>query len=168
MAELPVSEVRGPSDHGCRLCKGFIKGALFEFINGYGRAGGGIGRAIIIKRLRDTFGEEFEILALGTNSMATSQMMKAGANRGATGENAIIKMAPEVDIIIGPLAIIIANCMMGEVSPGISEAISSSKALKILIPLTQEKVEIVGVSGEPLPHLMDQVIEIIKGGEKDV
>ena len=129
--------------------------------------GGGIGRAII-KRLRDTFGEEFEILALGTNSVATSQMMKAGANRGATGENAIIKMAPDVDIIIGPLAIIIANSMMGEVSPGISEAISSSKALKILIPLTQERVEIVGVSGEPLPHLIDQVIEIIKGGEKDV
>ena len=129
--------------------------------------GGGIGRAII-KRLRDAFGEEVAILALGTNSVATSQMMKSGANRGATGENAIIKMAPEVDIIIGPLAIIMANSMMGEVTPGISQAISSSKALKILIPLTQERVEIIGVSSEPLPHLIDQVIELIKGGEKDV
>ena len=61
-----------------------------------------------------------------------------------------------------------ANSMMGEVTPGMSEAISSSKALKILIPLTQERVEIVSVSGEPLPHLIDQVTEIIKGGEKDV
>lgn len=128
--------------------------------------GGGIGRAII-KRLRGTFGEEVEILALGTNSVATSQMMKAGANRGATGENAIIKTAPETDIIIGPLAIIMANSMMGEVTPGMSQAISSSNALKILIPLTQESVKIVGVSGEPLPHLIDQVIEIIKGEKKD-
>ncbi|UCH01197.1 MAG: DUF3842 family protein [Deltaproteobacteria bacterium] len=127
--------------------------------------GGGIGRAII-RRLRETFGEEVEILALGTNSVATSQMMKAGANRGATGENAIVKTAPQIDIIIGPLAIIMADSMMGEVTPGMSQAISSSRALKILIPLTQERVEIVGVSGEPLPHLIDQVIEIIKGGKK--
>jgi len=127
--------------------------------------GGGIGRAII-KRLRETFGEEVEILALGTNSVATSQMMKAGANRGATGENAIVKTAPQIDIIIGPLAIIMANSMMGEVTSGMSQAISSSNALKILIPLTQERVEIVGASGEPLPHLIDQVIEIIKGEKR--
>lgn len=129
--------------------------------------GGGIGR-VIIKKLREAFGEELEILALGTNSVATTQMMKAGANRGATGENAIITMAPKVSIIIGPLAIIMANSMMGEVTSEISQAISSSKALKILIPLTQEKVEIVGVSGEPLPHLIDQAIEIIKKGEENV
>jgi hypothetical protein len=129
--------------------------------------GGGIGRAII-KRIRDTFGEAVEILALGTNSVATSQMMKAGANRGATGENAIIRTAPETDIIIGPLAIIMANSMMGEVTPGMSQAISSSNALKILIPLTQESVKVVGVSGEPLPHLIDKAIEIIKGEKKDL
>ena len=129
--------------------------------------GGGIGKAII-KRLRDTFGEEVEILALGTNSVATSQMMKAGANRGATGENAIIRTAPETDIIIGPLAIIMANSMMGEVTPGMSQAISSSNALKILIPLTQESVKVIGVSGEPLPHLIDKAIEIIKGEKKDL
>ena len=129
--------------------------------------GGGIGRAII-KRLRDAFGDEIEILAFGTNSVATSQMMKAGANRGATGVNAIVRMAPEVDIIIGPLAITMANAMMGEVTAQMAEAISSSKALKILIPLTQERVKITGVSAEPLPHLIDQILEIIKGGEKDV
>jgi len=129
--------------------------------------GGGIGR-VIIKKIRDAFGEEIEILALGTNSVATSQMMKAGANRGATGENAIITTAPKVDIIIGPLAIIMANSMMGEVTSGMSQAISSSNALKILIPLTQEKAKIVGVSDDPLPHLIDQAIEIIKGGEINV
>ncbi len=129
--------------------------------------GGGIGRAII-KRLRDAFGEEIEILALGTNSVATSQMMKAGANRGATGENAIATTAPVVDIIVGPLAIIMANAMMGEVTAKMAEAISSSKALKVLIPLTQERIRIVGVSGEPLPHLIDQIVETIKGGETHV
>jgi hypothetical protein len=126
--------------------------------------GGGIGKTII-RRLRDAFGEDIQILALGTNSMATSQMMKAGANRGATGENAIVRTAIEADIIIGPLGIIIANAMMGEVTPDISKAIGSSKALKLLIPLTQERVEIMGLSGEPLPHLIDKVIEIIKRGE---
>lgn len=129
--------------------------------------GGGIGR-VIIKKLRDAFGEEVEILALGTNSVATSQMMKAGANRGATGENAIITMAPKVDIIIGPLAIIMAHSMLGEVTSPMSQAISSSNALKILIPLTQESATIVGVSDEPLPHLIDQAIEIIRGGDKNV
>ena len=129
--------------------------------------GGGIGKAII-KRLRDALGDELEILALGTNSVATSQMMKAGANRGATGENAILRTAPEVDIIIGPLAIIMANAMMGEITAEMAEAISSSKALKILIPLTQERIKIVGVSSEPLPHLIDQIPAIIKGGERDV
>ncbi len=129
--------------------------------------GGGIGSAII-KRLRDVFGEDMEILALGTNSIATSQMMKAGANRGATGENAIVRTALEADIIIGPLAIIIADAMMGEVTPEMSKAIGSSKALKVLIPLTQERVEIMGLSVEPLPHLIDQAIEVIKRGEQDV
>jgi hypothetical protein len=129
--------------------------------------GGGIGRAII-KRLRDVFGEDMEILALGTNSIATSQMMRAGANRGATGENAIVKTALEADIIVGPLAIIIADAMMGEVTPEMAKAIGSSKALKVLIPLTQERIEIMGLSVEPLPHLIDQAIEIIRGGEQDV
>jgi hypothetical protein len=129
--------------------------------------GGGIGRAII-KRLRESLSDEVEIVALGTNSVATAQMMKAGANRGATGENAITTMAPQAHIIIGPLAIIMANSMMGEVTTQMASAVSSSKALKILIPLTQERIRIVGVSAEPLPHLIDQVLQIITGGERDV
>jgi len=123
--------------------------------------GGGIGKTII-KRLRDVYAEEIEILALGTNSLATSQMMKAGANRGATGENAIVKMASSSTIIAGPLAIIMANSMMGEVTPKMAEAISSSRAMKILIPLTRENITLLGVSDEPLPHLIDRLIETIK------
>ena len=129
--------------------------------------GGGIGSAII-KGIREKISEDLEILALGTNSIATSRMMKAGANRGATGENAILYTSPKVDFIIGPLAIIMPNAMMGEITPGMAEAVSSSEAKKILIPLTQERVEIVGIAGEPLPHLVDQVVGIVKEMYKNV
>jgi hypothetical protein len=123
--------------------------------------GGGMGGAII-KGLRTAISQQMEIWALGTNSIATSRMMKAGANRGATGENAIVHTSPRVDVIIGPLAILMPNAMMGEVTPKMARAVSSSEARKILIPLTQERVKLVGTTGEPLPHLVDQVVQDIK------
>ena len=123
--------------------------------------GGGIGAAII-KGIREKIQDEIEILALGTNSIATSRMMKAGANRGATGENAIVRTCGKVDIIVGPLAILMSNSMMGEVTPRMSEAVCSSEAKKVLIPLTQERVEIVGISGEPLPHLVNKAVNRIQ------
>ena len=111
--------------------------------------GGGIG-GTIIKGLRESVGNDLMIVALGTNSIATSRMMKAGANKGGTGENAIVQTSHNVDVIVGPLAILMANSMMGEVTPAMASAVSSSEATKVLIPLTQEKVGLVGVSGEPL------------------
>jgi hypothetical protein len=123
--------------------------------------GGGIGSEII-KGLRQEHVHSLEILALGTNSTATSRMMKAGANRGATGENAIIRTCIKVDVVIGPLAIIISNSMMGEATPQMTEAICASDAKKILIPLTQENVQIVGVSQEPLPHLVARAVKEIR------
>ncbi|RPH51768.1 MAG: DUF3842 family protein [Desulfobacteraceae bacterium] len=119
--------------------------------------GGGIGSAII-KRLRDVVDDSVEILALGTNAIATAQMLKSGANRGASGENAIIRTVKQVDIIIGPLGIILTHSMMGEVSPGISEAVSESPAKKLLIPLSQENVVVIGVSSSPLPHLIEEMV----------
>jgi NAD(P)-dependent dehydrogenase (short-subunit alcohol dehydrogenase family) len=119
--------------------------------------GGGIGAAII-KRLKEVYQEEHEVIALGTNAVATAQMMKARANRGASGENAIVRTAPMVDIILGPLSIVLANSMMGELTPRMAEAISSSPAPKLLLPLTQERVEIVGLGPEPLPHLVEKII----------
>jgi hypothetical protein len=123
--------------------------------------GGGIG-ATIIKGLVKDMRDNSHILALGTNSVATSRMMKAGANRGATGENAIVHTSPKADVIIGPLAILMPNAMMGEVTPKMAAAVASSEAKKILIPLNQEKVQIVGISGEPLPHLVELVIQTMK------
>lgn len=118
--------------------------------------------AAIIKGLRTAISQEMEIWALGTNSIATSRMMKAGANRGATGENAIVHTSPRVDVISGPLAILMPNAMMGEVTPAMARAVSSSEARKILIPLTRERVNLAGTTGEPLPHLVDQVVQDIK------
>jgi NAD(P)-dependent dehydrogenase (short-subunit alcohol dehydrogenase family) len=119
--------------------------------------GGGIG-STIVKRLKEEFGERVEIIALGTNSIATAAMMKARANRGATGENAIVRMTLQADYIIGPISIVMANAMMGELTPVMAEAISSSPASKILLPLSQEKVSIVGVTPQPLPHLVEDLI----------
>ena len=123
--------------------------------------GGGIG-SVVIKALRTAGTEDVEILALGTNSAATARMMKAGANRGATGENAIVQTSQKADVIMGPLAILMAHAMMGEVTPRMAEAVSMSHARKVLIPLTQERVTLVGTTADPLPHLVEEAVRIVK------
>ena len=128
--------------------------------------GGGIG-ATLIKYMRKAYGEQVELIALGTNAIATAQMLKAGANKGATGENAILRTVADVHCIVGPIAITWANAMLGEVTPLMAEAVTTSLAAKILLPLHQERVEIVGVVREPLPHLVEKVVEeSIKGGKE--
>ncbi|MBW1936829.1 MAG: DUF3842 family protein, partial [Deltaproteobacteria bacterium] len=101
-------------------------------------------------------------IALGTNGIATARMLKAGANKGASGESAVCYTAPRADLIVGPISVTWANAMLGEVTPKMAEAIMSSPARKILLPLSQEMVEIVGTSQEPLPHLVQQAVERIK------
>ncbi|MDF2596896.1 MAG: hypothetical protein K0R69_3237 [Clostridia bacterium] len=98
--------------------------------------GGGIGKAIVGK-LKETFGNSIEIIALGTNSLATSLMLKAGAAEGATGENAIIYNAAKVDIILGPIGIVCANALLGELTPLMAKAIAETPAKKVLIPLNK-------------------------------
>ena len=121
--------------------------------------GGGIGSAII-KKIKDLYGETIEVVALGTNAIATAQMLKAGANRGASGENAIVRTTKSVDVILGPLGIVIAHAMMGEVTPGIAEGVAGSPAAKFLLPLSQENVTIVGVARLPMPHLIEELISM--------
>ncbi len=123
--------------------------------------GGGIG-SLITKRLREEFGESIKITALGTNAVATTAMMSSGADKGASGENAVIWNVSRVDIITGPVSIMFPNAMLGEVTPSIAEAITSSPAKKILLPLNQEQVKIIGISKEPLPHLVEALISYIK------
>ena len=120
--------------------------------------GGGIGSAII-KKLKERFGERIEVIALGTNAIATAQMLKAKANKGASGSNAIVQTVKKADVIIGPVGIIMPHAMMGEVTPLMAEAVCSCDAKKILLPLTQENLEIVGVCGLPLPQLVDELLD---------
>jgi len=129
------------------LCVGVVDGQ-----------GGGIGSAVI-RKLKEKFEETIHIIALGTNAIATAQMLKAQANRGASGENAICRTTREVDILIGPVSIIVAHAMMGEVTPAIAEAIARSSARKLLIPLSQENVAIVGIRPASLPELVEELIE---------
>jgi hypothetical protein len=130
--------------------------------------GGGIG-ATLIKYLKERFGEEHELIALGTNAIATAQMLRAGANRGASGENAVRRTVfSGIDWIVGSIAVTWANAMLGEVTPRIAEAIMSCPAPKILIPLAQENVDVVGVVKEPMPHLVQMATEKIQEAIKNV
>ena len=119
--------------------------------------GGGIG-ATLIKYIKEASGESVELIGLGTNAIATAQMLKSGANKGASGENAICRTVYEADCVIGPIAISWANSMLGEVTPKMAEAITSCPAPKLLLPLSQENIEIIGVIKEPLPHLVQAMI----------
>jgi hypothetical protein len=119
--------------------------------------GGGIG-ATLIKYLKEAYGESIELIGLGTNAIAAAQMLKAGANRVASGENAIVRTAPTADVIIGPISIGWANAILGEITPKMAEAVTSTPVPKIFLPLSQEPVVIVGVAAEPLPHLVQQLV----------
>jgi hypothetical protein len=123
--------------------------------------GGGIG-SLMIKHLREALAEEVEIIGLGTNAMATGAMLKAGANKGASGENAIVQTVKTVDVIIGTTGIVLANSMMGELTPKMAEAIASSPAMKYLLALKMPEAEIIGAPKEPLPHLVDQLVKRIR------
>ena len=90
-------------------------------------------------------------------------MLRAGANEGATGENAVIQTVSEVDVIAGPISILAANAMLGEVTPQMAVAIGSCKALKLLLPIGRSRVEIVGVQPEPLPHLVEKLVQTLMG-----
>lgn len=123
--------------------------------------GGGIG-AQVVNALREELPTYIEIYALGTNSIATSAMMKAHANKGATGENAIIVSSKKASIIVAPISVVMPNTMMGEVTSKISEAVSDSEAFKILLPIMPENLQVVGIEGKPLSLLIKDTIKIIK------
>lgn len=123
--------------------------------------GGGIGKAIV-EKLRTEFADKIEIIALGTNALATAAMLKAGADVGASGENAIVFTCSKVDIIAGAIGIIAANSMWGEFTPHMTQAISESPARKLLIPLNRCSIEIIGTTGEPLPRLIDSLADYVR------
>lgn len=123
--------------------------------------GGGLGK-YIVERLRKELPEDTEILALGTNAMAAALMLKAGANEAASGENAVLFNSDKVDLIVGTVAIVSANSMLGELTPKMAESIASSRAPKILLPINRSGIEVVGFEENPLPHLLDKLVARVK------
>ncbi len=120
--------------------------------------GGGIG-SVVVKKLKGAYGESIRIIGLGTNAIATAQMLKSRANRGASGENAIVRTVKTADVIIGPVSIVLAHSMLGEVTPKIAVAVAESPARKLLLPLSQENLEIVGAPLLPLPLLVEALLD---------
>jgi hypothetical protein len=123
--------------------------------------GGGIG-AQIVERLRKESIRDVSILALGANAVATQRMVDAGADKGASGENAIRVSVASADYILGPIGIALPNAMMGEITPGIAEAVCGAPGKKLLLPLSQPHVLIVGMAQKNVNELISDAIAALK------
>ncbi|QQO10443.1 DUF3842 family protein [Breznakiella homolactica] len=128
--------------------------------------GGGVG-AQLIARLKELSLPDLELIALGTNSSATERMVKAGAARGATGENAIKTSARLGDFILGPIGIVLPNSLMGEITPVMADAVLSAPGERILLPLQQDHFHIVGAEPLPLGRMLERTVELLRERLRD-
>ncbi|HBR35464.1 MAG TPA: hypothetical protein DD734_12590 [Firmicutes bacterium] len=119
--------------------------------------GGGIGRQIVAAIKQNI--PEAVLTAVGTNSAATTAMRKAGADKIATGENAVLVGCRKADVIIGPIGIVIADSLWGEITPTMAVAVGQSNAKKILIPLNCCENIIVGIHDLSIGHLIKNMID---------
>ncbi|MCQ4638235.1 DUF3842 family protein [Anaerovorax odorimutans] len=122
--------------------------------------GGGIGRAIV-EKIKAAM-PEVHVIGLGTNSVATGQMLRAGADDGATGENAIVHNMQHVDIVVGVIGILNANSMMGELTPTMASAIGGSHTYKVLLPINRCHIHVVSVEDIPLGRHIDNAVSAIQ------
>ena len=118
--------------------------------------GGKIG-SLLVARLKAEAGQ-YEIFAVGTNSIATAAMMKAGADFGATGENPAVVNCRDADIIVGPLGIVVADSLIGEITPVMAVAIGQSNAKKVLLPINRCNNFVVGSRDLPINDVIDAAI----------
>lgn len=122
--------------------------------------GGSLGKAVISRLLEENI--KAEIIALGTNSTATQNMIKGNNIQGATGENPVVVNSIDADIIIGPIGILTANSMLGEITEKMTMAISKSRATKLLIPYNKCKVIVAGVKNDTFQNYINEVVDNIK------
>ncbi|MCB8818261.1 DUF3842 family protein [Desulfosporosinus shakirovi] len=122
--------------------------------------GGGIGKHIV-EQLRKKI-PELNILALGTNALATGAMLRAGATEGASGESAICYNVERVDIIVGSVAIMMVYGLLGEITASMATAISASKAEKLLLPIQRGNIQLVGFPRIPLPHQIEALVAVVE------
>lgn len=116
---------------------------------------------LLIDRMRAA-GLPCEILAVGTNALATAAMLKAGADAGATGENPVLVASRTADIIAGPIGILSADSLLGEITPAMAVAIGQSPAKKVLLPVNQCSNIVVGTQSLSLSKLMDEAVELLR------
>lgn len=119
--------------------------------------GGGVGRALV-EALRGRY-PEAELIAVGTNATATANMMKGGTASGATGENAVVYNSSRVEAIMGPIGIVMANAMLGEITPRMAEAVSSGEAPVLLIPMSRCNAQVMGVVNRKLADLVKEAAD---------
>ena len=110
---------------------------------------------------------ECDLLAVGTNSIATSAMIKAGAKQGATGENPVVVACRDADVIIGPIGIVVADSLLGEITSTMAVAVGQSKAIKLLLPVSHCNNRVVGVHSLSLSEMVAQTIADLKEVDKD-
>ena len=116
---------------------------------------------LLIDRMRNA-GLSCEILAIGTNALATTAMLKAGADAGATGENPVLVACRTADIIAGPIGILSADSLLGEITPAMAVAIGQSAAKKVLLPVNQCSSIVVGTQSLSLSKLMDEAVDLLR------
>ena len=122
--------------------------------------GGGLGKQIV-SAIKKTY-PDMTITAVGTNSVAASNILKAGADHAATGENAIIVGCRKADIIIGPIGIVIADSMYGEITPKMAAAVGQSSAKRLLIPTNQCDNIVLGTSNASMGSMISNILEYLK------
>lgn len=122
--------------------------------------GGGLGRQLVaaIRALCP----EAELTAVGTNSLAANAMLKAGASRAATGENAVVVNCRRADVIVGPIGIVIADALLGEITPAMAAAVCQSDAKRVLVPINHCENYVVGVPEQPISQLVNAAAQKVK------
>ncbi|MCM1542600.1 MAG: DUF3842 family protein [Blautia sp.] len=119
--------------------------------------GGGVGKSLV-EALRGAY-PEAELIAVGTNAAATANMMKGGTALGATGENAVVYNSSRADVIVGPIGIVMANAMLGEITPRMAEAVASSEARILLLPMSRCNATVMGVESRKLSDYVKEAVE---------
>lgn len=122
--------------------------------------GGGLGRQLVSALAAAC--PEAELTAVGTNSLAANAMLKAGASRAATGENAVVVNCRRADVIVGPIGIVIADALLGEITPAMAAAVCQSGAKRVLVPINHCENYVVGVPDQPVSQLVTAAAQKVK------
>ena len=127
--------------------------------------GGKLGK-LLVEQLKQRC-PQGQVYAIGTNSIATATMLKAGADFGATGENPVVRNVMDADVVLGPMGIVVAHAILGEVTPAMAEAVGGCRAVKLLVPMNSCGVWVAGVQEQPLSAYVAQLVDRVCAMERN-